>query len=142
MWGRDRRFQKHDRKFHALLAFLARVPAIELNDSDYAGFGSGEDAGVWWVKFSIDIWDDHAWHVVQELGHVLNMLSLEEPLPTTFKPVSPPPYMNGGPEDYLSWVIECPTEQMSPERVAEWLEGRLPRPVDDLENWPEVEEDE
>ena len=137
MFGRGSKFKKHDRRFHTLLEFLERVPAVEFNDTDFGGFGSGEENGVWWVKFSLDIEDDLAWNVVQELGHVLNYLSIEEPLPTQFKPVSPPPYMNGGPADFLSWVIECESAQMSPDRVAEWLEGRLPRPVDDLENWPD-----
>ena len=87
------------------------------------------------MKFSIDIENPLAWHVVQELGHVLNYLSLNERLPTTFKPVSPPPYMNGGPREFLSWVIEGSDKDTQPATVAEWLEGRLPRPVSDLEQW-------
>ena len=50
-------------------------------------------------------------------------------------PVSPPPYMNGGPRDFLSWVIECKDAGFNPEACAEWLEGRLPRPVNELERW-------
>ncbi len=87
------------------------------------------------MKFSIDIESPLAWHVVQELGHVLNYLSVSERLPTTFKPVSPPPYMNGGPREFLSWVIECSDKDTQPATVAEWLEGRLPQPVSDLEQW-------
>ena len=49
-------------------------------------------------------------------------------------PVSPPPYMNGGVE-FLSWVIESTDPSFAPEKCAEWLEGRLPRPVDDLAQW-------
>src|SRR5688500_17345460 len=64
------------------------------------------DGGGWWVKFSLDISHRLTWNVVQELGHVLNYLSLNERLPTVFKPVSPPPYLNGGPAEFLSWVIE------------------------------------
>lgn len=127
----------HHPRFHKLLAFLSRVPAIETNDTPLAGFGSGLDDGVWWVKFSIDINHKLAWHVVQELAHVLNYLSLNEQLPTVFKPVSPPPYLNGGPDDFLSWVIECREDAMKPGTVADWLEGRMPRPVDDLTAWPE-----
>ncbi len=48
--------------------------------------------------------------------------------------VSPPPYMNGGVE-FLSWVIESTDSDFSPGKCAEWLEGRLPRPVDNLEKW-------
>lgn len=121
-------------KFQDLLEYLVRVPSVQSNDTPSRGIGSGEQDGVWWIKFGIDIAHPLAWRVVQELGHVLNYLSVGEPLPTIFKPVSPPPYMNGGPEDYLSWVIECPNS-MSPTTVAQWLEGRLPRPVDDLEQW-------
>jgi hypothetical protein len=118
------------RAFTRLQAYLARVPSIEQPVSA----GHFDDGG-WWVKFSLDISHKLAWHVVQEFGHVLNYLSLEERLPTVFKPVSPPPYLNGGPTEYLSWVIECVDPQFKPGTVAEWLEGRLPRPVDDLSRW-------
>ena len=87
------------------------------------------------MKFAIDIGHPVAWHVVQEFGHVLNYLSTTLRLPTTFKPVSPPPYMNGGPRAFLSWAIECADPAFAPATVAEWLEGRLPRPVCDLEQW-------
>jgi hypothetical protein len=119
-----------ERAFVKLLDYLARVPAID------GSIGHGVDeAGRWWVKFSIDIHHPLAWHVVQELGHVLNYLSLGERLPTVFKPVSPPPYLNGGPEEFLSWVIESESADLRPGTCAEWLEGRLPRPVDDPEQW-------
>ena len=72
---------------------------------------------------------------MQEMGHVLNYVSVEERLPTVFKPVSPPPYMNGGPDEFLSWVIECPNIEFTPDICAEWLEGRLPRPVEKLSEW-------
>lgn len=49
-------------------------------------------------------------------------------------PVSPPPYMNGGVE-FLSWVIQSTEPSFTPDNCAEWLEGRLPSPVDDLEQW-------
>jgi hypothetical protein len=115
-------------EFAVLVAFLRRVPAVE--DS----ISYGRDDG-WWVKLSLDVDHPLAWHIVQEFGHVLNYLSVEEQLPTVFKPVSPPPYMNGGPQDFLSWVIEGLSADFSPDQCAEWLEGRLPRPVDDLSQW-------
>jgi hypothetical protein len=119
-----------DRDFISLESFLTSVPAIA------PPFSHGHDQnGLWWVKFSIDINNSLAWHVVQELGHVLNYLSINERLPTTFKPVSPPPYMNGGPGEYLSWVIECSNKEFKPGTVAKWLEGRLPQPVSDLTQW-------
>lgn len=125
------------RAFKSLEAYLASVPAVE------QPFGHGNDAsGGWWVKFSIDIEHPLAWHVVQELGHVLNYLSIEERLPTVFKPVSPPPYLNGGPKEFLSWVIECSQNDFKPDTVAKWLEGRLPRPVDDITQWLSDDDDQ
>ncbi len=110
-----------------LVAFLKKIPAIDHR------MGSGVfEGGCWWVKFRIDIAHPLAWRVVQELGHVLNYVSLEELLPTVFKPVSPPVYLNGGPEDFLSWVIESTDASFTPALCVQWLEGRLPRPVDDL----------
>lgn len=129
----------HEPRFAELLAYLQRIPAVEVNDTPSRGFGSGVEDGIWWVKFSIRVDHPLSWHTVQELGHVLNYLSVTEPLPTLFKPVSPPPYMNGGPEHYLSWVIECHEDKMSPSTVAEWLEGRLPRPVEDESAWGDEE---
>ncbi|MFZ1101863.1 MAG: hypothetical protein WAN86_03155 [Hyphomicrobiaceae bacterium] len=127
---------RHQPKFNKLIAFLRQVPAIVHNDTPSYGIGSGSlDNGGWWVKFGIAIEHPLAWNVVQELGHVLNYLSLNEPLPTVFKPVSPPPYLNGGPREYLSWVIECPTDDMQPDGIADWLDGRLPRPVNDEAAW-------
>lgn len=115
--------------FDKLLKFLRKIPSID--DS----IGKGAEKDYWWVKFSIDIDHPLAWNVVQELGHVLNYLSIEERLPTIFKPVSPPPYMNGGPRDYLSWIIECESEDFTPDDTAEWLEERLPQPVDKIKKW-------
>ncbi len=117
--------------------YLLRVPAIQ------GPIGTGvTDAGFWWVKFAIDIDHPLAWNVVQELGHVLNYISLDERLPTVFMPVSPPPYMNGAPKEFLSWVIECRDLEFSPARCCEWLEGRLPEPVDDREQWKADEDQE
>jgi hypothetical protein len=121
--------------FDKLETFLSCVPGIK------AGIGKGEtEDGLWWVKFQIDIRHPLSWSVVQEFGHVMNYLSLDEPLPTIFYPVSPPPYMNGGPENFLSWVVESKDPTFTPNLLAEWLEGRLPRPVDDLDQWQKEEE--
>lgn len=119
-----------ERAFESLLTYLRRVPAID----DAIGHGAEED-GTWWLKFAINIGHPLAWRVVQELGHVLNYVSVEERLPTTFKPVSPPPYLNGGPDEFLSWVIEAESPEFTPDLCAEWLEGRLPRPVDSGGEW-------
>jgi hypothetical protein len=111
-------------------AFLKKIPGIR------GSIGSGiDEKGLWWFKFNIDIKNELAWQVVQELGHVLNYISVNQRLPTAFYPVSPPPYMNGGPEDYLSWVIENRDKEFTPGLMKQWLESRLPRPVDDLKQW-------
>ena len=119
-----------ERSIAPLKSYLSKVPAIT------GAIGSGfSDEGLWWVKFTINLDHPLAWSVVQELGYVLNYLSLDERLPTVFMPVSPPPYMNGGPRDFLSWVIESKDKDFTPNACTQWLEGRLPRPVDDLAQW-------
>jgi hypothetical protein len=118
-----------DSEFIALTTLLNRIPAIK------GRIGTGRDDAAWSVKFVIDISDPLAWRVVQELGHVLNYLSLTERLPTVFMPVSPPPYLNGGPADFLSWVIECRDRRFSPQSLADCLAGRLPNPIDDRSTW-------
>jgi hypothetical protein len=118
--------------FRELESYLERIPALQ------KPIGKGRlDGGGWWVKFALDISHGLAWNVVQELACVLNYVSLDERLPTVFKPVSPPPYLNGGPEEFLSWVIECADDSFTPQSAAAWLEGRLPRPVEDEEQWAE-----
>lgn len=129
-------------RFERLTAYLSRIPPVETDHSPARGLEHGESNGQWWVRFNLDIDHDLAWYAVQELACVLNYLSLEERLPTVFKPISPAPYLNGGPDEFLSWVIECPSA-MSPDKVAEWLEGRLPQPVDDEAAWfGETDEDD
>jgi hypothetical protein len=117
-------------EFSKLINFLKKIPSI----SQTIGSGISEN-GNWWVKFSIDIKHNLAWQVVQELGHVINCLSVSEKLPACFYPVSAPPYLNGGPEDYLYWAIDSFQKDFSPDVLAEWLEGRLPNPVNDISQW-------
>jgi hypothetical protein len=120
--------------FEKLLTYLERLPAIDL-PAGRNSIGRGQfDNGNWWVKFVIKTDHPLAWRHVQELGSVLNYLSLEERLPTVFMPVSPPPYLNGGVE-FLSWVIESTNPAFTPDNCLEWVEGRLPRPVEDLKQW-------
>lgn len=118
------------RAFKTLIDFLEKTPAIQ------SGIAMGsDDEGFWWIKFQIDIDHELAWNVVQELGCVVNYLSINERLPTVFYPVSPAPYLNGGPKGFLSWVIETKDKNFTPGTLMKWLEGRLPNPVDDLEQW-------
>ena len=79
----------HD--FEKLLTFIEKLPAIDLPAGRKSiGRGSFEN-GNWWVKFTLDTTHPLAWRHVQELGYVLNYVSLEERLPSVFMPVSPPP---------------------------------------------------
>jgi hypothetical protein len=131
-------------EFERLLAFMERLPAISLPAGRRSiGIGRFEN-GNWWMKFHLDTDHPLAWRHVQELGFVLNYVSVSERLPTVFMPVSPPPYMNGGTE-FLSWMIESTDPSFTPDSCAEWLEGRLPRPVEDLAQWDtdnETDDDE
>jgi hypothetical protein len=78
--------------FEKLLAFIEKLPAIDLPAGRKSiGHGSFEN-GNWWIKFTLDTTHPLAWRHVQELGHVLNYVSVEERLPTIFMPVSSPPY--------------------------------------------------
>ena len=119
-----------ERAFKSLIDYLEKIPAI---NSPIAK-GTDEE-GFWWIKFQIEIENEYAWSVVQELGCVVNYISVNERLPTAFYPVSPAPYLNGGPTDFLSWVIETKDREFKPGTLKKWLEGRLPNPVDDLEQW-------
>jgi len=119
-----------DRAFKTLVEYLERIPSL----NGKIGMGIFDD-GNWWVKFRLELEHPLAWQAVQELGFVLNYLSLNERLPTVFKPVSPPPYLNGGPNEFLSWVIESTDPTFKPNSCKKWLESRLPNPVDDLSQW-------
>lgn len=118
--------------FERLYQFFGRVPSIQ--ESRIMAHGTDRD-NAWWIKFHIDVEHPLAWQTVQELGHVLNYLSTNERLPTQFFPVSPPPYMNGEPKDFLAWVIQCNHPDFSPDVICDWLEARLPNPVEDEKQW-------
>ncbi len=103
---------------HARTARFSKTPRLSqklpaIDPSIGSGTGTGE-GGLWWVKIIIDIDHPMAWRIVQELGHVLNYVSLNERLPTVFMPVSPPPYIHGGPRNFLSWVIESSDATFTP----------------------------
>src|SRR2546423_2613303 len=54
----------------ALQQFLERIPAVGMVSL------SEPSEPYWWAKLVIDIGHPLAWHVIQELGFVLNYLSL------------------------------------------------------------------
>ena len=122
--------------FEPLIAFIRKIPRIDPVISS----GAFEN-DLWWIKFKIDIAHPLAWHIVQEFGNILNYISVTERLASIFKPISPPAYLNGGPKDYLSWIIESTAVTFTPNICLEWLEGRLPKPVEDLAQWI-LEDDE
>lgn len=115
--------------FKTAVEFLEKIPGMK------KPIAFGGDEKIWWLKFGLDIKHPLIWNVVQELGHILNYISTEARLPTVFYPVSPPPYMNGAPEDFLSWVIENTEDDFSPNQLIEWLEGRLPSPIEEEGAW-------
>jgi len=100
--------QPHDQKILPLLEFLARVPAIETGDDPSTGFASEYAADGWWVRFTIDIDSEIAWETVQEMAHAMNDPANAERPGGAFSPISPAPAQSGGPEEFLSWVIEAP----------------------------------
>lgn len=114
-----------------LKQFLSKIPGVQYLDN------GKKQEWFWYVKFDIDIEHPLAWQIVQELGFVLNYISLTERFPTIFKPVSPPPYLNGGPKECLSWVIESTLPYVNPNDVADALQERLPQPVENVECWLE-----
>ena len=97
-----------------LTAYLARIP-----DTRVIGTSEGTEDDPWWVMIKIKISSPLAWNIIQELGHVLNYLSVTERLPCVFKPISPAPYLNGGPDEYLRWLIEATEDDASPDVIAE-----------------------
>lgn len=119
-----------ENNFDELLNYVCKLPGIEMPVSH-----SEPAVDLWWLKFSIDTMHPLAWKLVQEIAHVVNYLSVDERLPAIFYPVSPPPYLNGGPDECLSWVIETRSADFTPNRLRQWLEVRLPSPVDDLDEW-------
>jgi hypothetical protein len=121
-----------DLSFDRLHQFFSKVPSVQQSFIDSYGTDGKHS---WWFKFQINIEHDLAWQTVQELGHVLNYISKNERLPTQFLPVSPPPYMNGGPKEFLCWVIQCNHPDFPPNVICDWLEARLPQPIDDATKW-------
>ena len=125
-----------ERGLPKLVDFLTRIPAVRVISS------SEPSEPYWWVKLDIDIEAEVAWKVVQELGFVLNYISVRERLATVFMPVSPPPYLNGGPKEFLSWAIEAAVPFVDPATIAAQLEASLPNPVDDPKQWLDESEQE
>lgn len=118
-----------------LKRFLDEIPCLEVLSV------SEPDEKLWWIKMKIDVASPIAWHVVQGLGYVFNELSLTDRLPTVFKPVSPPPYLNGGPAEFLYWVVEATIPFFDPEAALSYLKGRLPDPVTGQAAWLEIDGD-
>jgi len=116
-------------RLRELKDFIDQIPSVEVLST------SEPNEGRWWIKLQIDINSKTAWHVVQNLAFVLNEISVTETLPTTFKPTAPPPYLNGGPEEFLFWVIEADIPFLDPGVINAYLQQRLPDPVTDESAW-------
>lgn len=121
---------RHDLKLELdrLATFLKRLPAVKMIAHDVWPNGR------WWLKLRVDSEHAVAWRVIQELGFVLNYISVDEKLPTVFKPISPPPYLNGGVE-FLSWVIESTSDHVDPAYIRSTLANRLPDVAHDASAW-------
>ncbi len=120
-----------ERDFGTLIAYLQRVPGI-------AGpISSGRlDDGNWWVKFRI------APARLERRSGVGVRAQLPLHQRTTADGLHAGvrgPYLNGGPRDYLSWVIESKDPKFKPGTCMKWLDERLPRPVEDTSAWPKDE---
>lgn len=112
-----------------LVSLIGSLPSVE------QGIGrSYPEDYFWWIKFSMDRTHPLVWHVIQRLGHVLNYISLEQRLDVVFKPVSPPPGLNGGPE-HLSWVIEATKRYVNPATVCKVLRPHLPANLSSEKQW-------
>ncbi|MFT0211004.1 hypothetical protein VQ643_00105 [Pseudomonas sp. F1_0610] len=112
-----------------LVDFVSKLPGVSIIASEVT-----RDA-YWWIKFDIDSSHPLVWRVIQELSFVFNSIALSDPLPTVFKPSSPPPYLNGGPEEFLSWVVESTYNYIDPTWIKEAIENVLPNPIDDITQW-------
>ena len=112
--------EPHD--FQRLLDYLKRLPAID--PAIGSGTGTGE-GGLWWVKLIINIDRPMAWRIVQELGHVLNYVSLNERLPAiSCRIAAPIPERRRAQFPVLGHRVIRP--HLTPSDCAEWLEGRSP----------------
>ena len=118
----------HDPRFARLVEFLSLIPAVEADDTPARGMEAEASGAGWRVGFVIDVFHDLSWETVQELAHALNGSGV-----ASFKPVSPAPDQNGGPDEFLSWVIEGGAR--SPDEVADHLRATLPSPVESERAW-------
>ncbi len=122
-----------DQSFEKLEDLISKIPGVNkpIISGTYAN-------GIWWVKFSIDINHPLAWNIVQEFGHAINYLSINERLSTVFYPVSTPPTAKDDPTAALAWIIEATEKELTPYELTEWLVARLPYPVEDVNEWMRV----
>ena len=113
----------------ALADLIRQLPGVHPS----VGRSTPEDA-FWYVKFSLDRTHPLAWHVLQRLGFVFNYISLEFRYSTVFMPVSPPPYLNGGPE-FLNWAVEAKVPFYDPRHVTRALRAELPEHLGRAKAW-------
>ena len=77
-----RRMSNTTPDFERLFAFIEKLPAINLPAARKSiGHGVFKN-GNWWIKFALDTKHALAWRHVQELGFVLNYVTVGERLPT------------------------------------------------------------
>jgi hypothetical protein len=111
-----------------LARYLHSIPGVTI-------VGGGEDETGWWIGLNIDHRRKAAWNIVLELAHILNSFALNDPLPTVFRPVAPPPQGDNEDLAHLGWVIGCNNSRFRPEECATILRQWGPGPATEEKAW-------
>ncbi|MEM8706317.1 MAG: hypothetical protein AAGE98_07665 [Actinomycetota bacterium] len=114
-----------ERAFTTLVDYVGRLPAVRGRVSTSADAISTTG---WWVSFRLDVDDPLAWRSIQEVGHALNGV-VGDGVDVWFGPTSTGPWQ-GGPRDFLDWVICSPDGATRPGTVAKRLADAIPEPFD------------
>jgi hypothetical protein len=109
-----------------VIDFFKKIPAL---DSPVL---ISEEEKYWSIDFTIDLDHEIVWNVIQYFGYICNCGGKQGLL---FLPMSPPPYLNGGPYTHMSWSILCKNLDFSLADFLQILEEYLPVPLDDFEQW-------
>jgi hypothetical protein len=109
-----------------LVDFLRQVPSLRNFRRSAVDFRS------WWVSFEIDLSLPLAWKVIRALALNLNNHSANMWLATVFKPIP-----DKRPDQPTCWRIESTDPLLDPAEVVQWLEMKLPTPLNDVDAWNE-----
>jgi hypothetical protein len=118
---------KHN--FNKLNTLLLSIPCVKSVDC----YDEMED--LWSCHIRMDLTHEIVWHLIQGIAFVINDTSITGKLPATFYPTSPPPYLNGGPYNYLHWIIRSESPEFIPDYCCEWFINRFPNNPEFNESW-------